>query len=156
MIKSQACVFVVLLLAAAGCAWVPVNAMATLKPQAQLSMERGGWVSIRVGATNIGARAYPANDNFQGVMELRDTAGELLSKIEIHMFPALEPQQTDLPSELRTQLFPGTYRLTWGAPALETLTVEFDILEREGKPLLRADPRYLDPMTDYTIAQPTR
>lgn len=146
-------ILVLVLLAVVGCANPPRPASALLEPEAQLTMQDGGVVIIRIGATNASAWNYPANEAFNGMMEVRNATGDLRSRIDVHQFGALGPKETAMPAELKTQLDAGTYRLTWSAPTMQVMSLEFEVLDRDGKRYLRAESHHIRPYTEYTIGE---
>ncbi len=151
MNRTPAWVLFALLLGVIGCANIAPLDVGRLKPEVRLSMGEDGQALIRIGVTNVGTGALPANEAFQGVMEVRDGAGVVQSRIDAHKLGALEPGQTDMFGSLRTRYEPGTYRLLWNAPTMGQIALEFDILEQDGKMLLRADSRYIEPFTTHTV-----
>lgn len=88
---------------------------------------------IRLGVANVGDTTFPGDKTFAGMMELRKETGDLQSRIEIPQFKPLPSDTSDFPTWLKAELLPGTYLLTWGAPKYGSTSVNFTIIERDGK-----------------------
>ncbi len=154
MNRTTTWLLVALILSIEGCASVAPTGVGRLKPDVRLSMGEDGEALIRIGATNVGMNALPANETFQGVMEVRNGVGDLQSRIDVHKLGALKAGQTDMFSSLRARYEPGTYLLSWTAPAMGQITLEFDIMQQDGRTFLRADSRHIEPFTTYTLPEP--
>jgi len=129
---------IVLGLVASGCtASTPENTATALRFEAQMEVNSEQEFHVSLGIRNRGPIAFSGDESFTGQMELSfvdgDRAGEPRARAEITRLAALEPNQTSWPMAYRCKLDPGAYRLTWGAEGYGTTTVEFKIVEREGR-----------------------
>jgi hypothetical protein len=127
-----------LLTVAAGCG-VPQAKQADpeLGFEVQMQVNSGQQFHASFGVENRGPTAFAGDKAFEGKMELRyaDGAqtGELRASAKIVELARLDPGETAWPVAWRAQLDPGAYTLTWGAADYGFTSVEFQIVERDGR-----------------------
>jgi len=67
-----------------------------------------------------------------GVLQIRDTGGALVACAAVPEFTAaVQPGGSDFPLHWQGLLDPGSYELTWGAPAYGGVRSGFALVERE-------------------------
>jgi hypothetical protein len=90
-----------------------------------------------LGIENRGSAPFAGDKTFGGEMELRyadgPQAGELRARAEIAQLSKLKSGDTAWPLTWRAHLDPGAYTLTWGAEDYGFSSVEFQIVERDGR-----------------------
>ena len=94
---------------------------------------------ISLGVHNAGAQGFAGDERFEGQMEIRDASGELRASAEVLDLPAIPAGDTAWPLAWRGELSPGAYRLTWGSDGYGFTTVEFAVVERNGRLYLADD-----------------
>jgi len=87
---------------------------------------------IRLGVRNVDTQDLPGDERFEGRMEIREAAGTLRASAEVEL-PAIPAGDTEWLMEWRGELAPGDYRLTWGSDRYGFTTVEFTVVERDGR-----------------------
>jgi hypothetical protein len=92
---------------------------------------------VSLGVHNRMETPFAGDKTFEGQMELRyvdgEQAGELRASANIVSLAPLAPDETAWPMAWRAQLDPGTYSLTWGAEGYGWSSVEFQVVERDGR-----------------------
>jgi len=88
---------------------------------------------VRLGVHNAGAQGFPGDERFEGQMEIREAAGTLRASAVVVDLPAIPAGDTEWLIEWRGELAPGAYRLTWGSDKYGLITVEFTVVERNGR-----------------------
>ena len=118
----------------AGCAPAPEQEPAPqLAFEAPIAINADRESHIRLGVRNAGAQDLPGDERFEGQMEIREAAGTLRASAEVVDLPAIPAGDTEWLIEWRGQLAPGDYRLTWGSDKYGFTTVEFAVVERDGR-----------------------
>jgi hypothetical protein len=100
--------------------------------EAPISVTSQGDVTIRPQIENPSKTLLEKQDNFAGVMELRDLSDALLARVEVRSLGPLAANERVSLATWQTRLPPGTYRLTWGAPSCGSVVVAFKIVEKSG------------------------
>lgn len=140
------------LLIASSCANRPsVSVEPPLEPKMQITMGGDGQVAIHVGMRNVGNKVFSAQQNYGAVMQIRDGAGSLRAKIEIHQFGPLDPNQSEMPGGWKGILDPGDYELTWSVPNEKPIATRISVVNENGKLILKADHAFISPFTEYTV-----
>jgi hypothetical protein len=94
---------------------------------------------VSLGVHNAGAQDFCGDERFEGQMEIRNAAGELRASAEVLALPAIPAGDTAWPLAWRGGLAPGAFRLIWGSDTYGFTTVEFTIVERNGRLYLAED-----------------
>jgi hypothetical protein len=123
---------VLMLLALASCGTSPERGPAQLKFEAPMNVNSSQQWHVSLGVRNMGEEAFRDYEFFNGAIELRDSVGEEVSRIQVTNLWALEPGQPAWPAALRHELAPGAYTLTWNAPEHGGIVVDFSIVELDG------------------------
>lgn len=123
---------------AAGCsASQTMEADPELSFEVQMQVNAAQEFHTSLGVENRGSTPFVGDESFDGEMELRYAdgaqAGELRARAEVVQLCKLESGDTVWPLAWRAQLDPGTYTLTWGAKDYGFSSVEFQIVERDGR-----------------------
>lgn len=135
LIKTRSLIFILFLslISTMGCT---NNQLKTELPnltfQASLQQNLGGEYLISLGVCNTGLGMFESDDNFNGLMEVRDKNGDICARAEIFQFQALERGESVFPISWRGELCPGSYTLTWGAPDYGSTLVCFEVTEYDG------------------------
>ena len=116
-------------LALAGCSSLPDRGAARLEFEAPMDVNSSQEWHVSLGVRNVGEEPFRDNEFFGTVMELRDSAGDEVGRIQVTNLWDLEPDQCAWPASFRAQLAPGAYTLTWGAPDYGGVVVRFTIVE---------------------------
>jgi hypothetical protein len=87
---------------------------------------------VSLGVWNLGEETLRAHQAFNGTMELHDSMGEEVGRIQVSTLWDLEPDQPAWPASCRSKLAPGAYTLTWSAPDYGGVVVDFTIIELDG------------------------
>jgi hypothetical protein len=107
----------------------------SFETQMQINSKQEFHVSL--GVQNKGPAPFAGDEMFYGQMELRyadgDRAGDMRASAEIVTLSPVAPGETAWPMAWRAQLDPGTYSLTWGAEGYGVTTVDFQVVERDGR-----------------------
>ena len=102
-----------------------------------MQVDAGQEFHASLGIQNKSAAPLAGDEAFTGQMELRyadgERAEELRASAEIAALSPLSPGDTAWPMAWRGLLDPGAYVLTWGAESYGMTTVEFQIVERDGR-----------------------
>ncbi len=88
---------------------------------------------VSLGVHNAGTEDFAADGSFEGQMEIRDPSGMLCASAQVLELPVIPAGDTAWPLDWRGELAPDAYRLTWGSDAYGFTTVEFTIVERNGR-----------------------
>jgi hypothetical protein len=130
------CLVLVLLLLA-GCQKKTDDQASALIFSAMMEVNGAQEFHVRLGVQNASQNHFAGDDTFHGQMALRyadsDRAGNLVVSAEVSSLEAIAPGETDWLIALRVQLDPGAYTLTWGSEGYDETTVEFQIVERDGR-----------------------
>ncbi len=139
-VKMWCVVMGVLLAMATGCSGMesPVPAP-QLTFEAPMNVGSDEELHISLGVRNAGSQRFEGDEQFDGRMELRRAAGELRASAEAVALPALEVGEMAWPINWEGRLEPGPYRLIWGADSYGFTTVDFTIVERDGRLYLMDD-----------------
>lgn len=135
LIKTRSLIFILFLslISTMGCTHNQLKPeLPNLTFQASLQENLGGEYLISLGVCNTGLGMFEGDDNFNGVVEVRDKNGDICTRAEIFQFQALEHGESVFPISWRGELLPGEYTLTWGAPAYGSTDVRFDVTEFDG------------------------
>lgn len=81
---------------------------------------------------------FPANENFEAVMNLWSPDGQLRSKIEAHIIQEIKPGESVSLASANWQLDPGMYILTWGTPEYGGVVRIFTIAKTENQITLKS------------------
>ena len=87
---------------------------------------------VSLGVKNVGDAAFRTGGSFNGEMNLRNSAGAEIGRIQVATLWALDPDEPAWPASYSSQLAPGAYTLTWRAPDSGGILVDFSIVELEG------------------------
>jgi len=127
----------VLFLLGAGCQRKPDDQASALIFSAMMEVNGAQEFHVSLGVQNAGQNRFAGDETFHGQMTLRyaegDQAGNLAVSAELISLEAIAPGETAWPLAWRVQLDPGAYTLTWGAEGYGETTVEFQIVERDGR-----------------------
>lgn len=123
------------LLALVGCATSPepTPEAAGLHLEVRVNMDVNGEVVLRFGAHNTGPADFLGDEDFVGKWELTDEAGALRASGSLTKMGLLGSGKTAFPAEWKSELVPGAYTLTWGAPGYGSTVVDFTVVERNGR-----------------------
>ena len=110
-----------------------------LRFEAPVAISAGQEFHVSLGLHNADARDFAGDERFEGQMEIRDASGELRASAEVLDLPAIPTGDTAWPLEWRGELAPGSYRLTWGSDKHGFTTVEFTVVERNGRLYMAED-----------------
>jgi hypothetical protein len=110
---------------------------------ASMQENSDGKILISVGVCNTGSGRFKGDEYFNGIMELREADGDVCTQAEIYQFQALEHGESVFPLSWRGELYPGTYTLSWGAPAYGYTEVCFEISEYDGLRIVSKENIYL-------------
>lgn len=138
--NTKQCLLALLILAAvaAGCSTPQSKDIdPELSFEVQMQVNAAQEFHTSLGIKNRGPTPFAGDETFHGEMELRYAdgaqAGELRARAETVRLSRLEPGETAWPVAWRAHLDPGAYTLTWGAQDYGFSTVEFQIVERNGR-----------------------
>ncbi len=133
----------VVLLALVGCTFTvhrdhrtssePTPEAADLRLKAEVSMDADGEVVLRFGAHNMGPADFPGDEDFVGKWELTDEAGDLRASGSLTIMGIVGAGETAFPAAWQSELVPGAYTLTWGAPHYGLTVVDFTVVEHDGR-----------------------
>ncbi len=135
LIKTRSLIFILFLslISTMGCTNNQLKPeLPNLTFQASLQENLGGEVLISLGVCNTGLGMFEGDDDFNGVMEVRDESGDVCTRAEIFRFQTLEHGESVFPISWRGELWPGSYTLTWGAPDYGSTLVCFEVTEYDG------------------------
>jgi len=123
------------LLALVGCPTSPepTPEAAELHLEVGVNMDVNGEVVLKFGAHNSGPADFPGDEDFVGKWELTDEAGALRASGSLTIMGLLGSGKTAFPAEWKSELVPGAYTLTWGAPGYGSTVVDFTVVERNGR-----------------------
>jgi hypothetical protein len=131
------CLVLVLFLLGAGCQRKPDGQASALIFSAMMEVNGAQEFHVSLDVQNAGQNHFASDDTFHGQMALRyadsDRADNLAVSAEVSSLEAIAPGETAWPTAWRVQLDPGAYTLTWGAEGYGETTVEFQIIERDGR-----------------------
>ncbi|MEJ2555951.1 MAG: hypothetical protein P8186_06950 [Anaerolineae bacterium] len=125
---------VVGLLLLMGCTRIPAQTSQSdqLNFEVQLGINADAETVAQLGIHNAGTEKFPGDEAFNGEMELRNGSGKLQASAQVLPLAPLAPGETEFPLEWTGKLSPGSYQLTWGAPAYGSTVVDFTVVERDG------------------------
>jgi len=127
----------VLFLLGAGCQTISDDQAFALPFQPVMEVNGAQEFQVRLGVQNAGPNRFAGDETFHGQMALRyaegDRAGSLAASAELIPLEAIAPGETVWPLAWRARLDPGAYTLIWGAEGYGETTVEFWIVERDGR-----------------------
>lgn len=125
---------VVLLMVAVSCS-VAEDSVQTprLAFEAPMNVGSDEVLHVSLGVRNAGSRTFDGDEQFDGRMELRHISGDLRADAEIATLAALEPGEMAWSMSWEGELEPGAYRLTWGSDSYGFTTVDFTLVERDGR-----------------------
>jgi hypothetical protein len=107
----------------------------SFETQMQINAEQEWHISL--GVHNEAETPFAGDKAFHGQMKLwhvdGNRAGELRASASLVSLAPLAPDETAWPLAWRARLDPGTYSLTWGAEGYGLSSVEFRIVERDGR-----------------------
>jgi len=112
-----------------GCGMVGGREAARLEFEAPMNVDSSQQWHVSLGVRNAGEKPFRDYEFFDGVMELRDSTGEEVGRIQVVHLWDLEADECAWPASLRAELAPGAYTLTWGAPGHGGIVVRFTIVE---------------------------
>jgi hypothetical protein len=131
------CLVLVLLLLGAGCQKKTDDQALALVFGTMTEVKDAQEFHISLGVQNAGRNRFAGDESFDGQMALRyadgGRAGNLAVSAELISLEAIAPGETAWPLALRGQLDPGTCALTWGAESYGGTSIEFQIVERDGR-----------------------
>jgi hypothetical protein len=131
------CLVLVLFLLGAGCQKKTDDQASALIFSATMEVNGAQEFHVSLGVQSAGQNRFAGDDTFHGQMTLRyadgDQAGNLAVSAEVISLEAIAPGETAWPLAGRVRLDPGAYTLTWGAEGYGETTVEFQIVERDGR-----------------------
>lgn len=90
-------------------------------------------ITVCLIVANEGPAAFPAADDFGGLMELRDGLDVLRAKATLNQLPEMTPQTYNCLATWRGYLAPDDYSLIWGAPGYGHTAVTFTIATENGR-----------------------
>jgi hypothetical protein len=117
----------------AGCGVSTGYGQAQLAFEAQMNVNSGQEFHVSLGVRNIGGAPFREYEDFGGVMELRDAAGAEVGRAVVATLWELAPGTAAWPAAYASMLPSGAYQLTWGAGEYGSVTVDFTIVELEGR-----------------------
>jgi len=101
-----------------------------LLPDAKIILsEEPGEIVIALGYKNLSDEYIPEIDNFQGDWILLRSNGEPRARGTVLTAGPFDSHETVYPLEWRAILDPDTYTLTWAAPSMGTVMVQFQVIE---------------------------
>jgi hypothetical protein len=109
-------------------------------------------IVICLVVANEGPAAFPGDENFDGVMALRNELDVLRASMTVNQLPEVAPQTHDCRAYWRSRLAPGDYSLIWGAPGYGHTAVTFTIAAENGR--LTVGQQFHEPFPD--VDPPTR
>ena len=143
-----------LLVVLAGCAQATRESIEeTLELKIKMTMLEPGRVSISAGMHNPGKYDYPDNDDYTGTLTVLDGTGKLLNDGKVYGFSRLAAGETFYPYTYELPLEPGVYQVQFSALDKPQVEVQFEVVKKEGILYLSAPQEYIDPFTQYTLAQ---
>lgn len=130
-------VFLVSVLAWAGCGALPGSAPAEpspelLTPIAEVQGGTEGTFSIRMGVANNSDREIVEYEEFEGHWQLLDAARDVRAQGRVYHLGSLDPEESRYPLTWEAELEPGSYTLLWGAPSIGSVVVEFEAEVSDG------------------------
>ena len=96
----------------------------------QETLEGEFLISLEVCNTGLGI--FEGDENFNGVMEVRDEDWDVRTRAEIIRIQALEQGESVFPISWRGDLLPGIYTLIWGAPDYGFTEIDFEVTDYDG------------------------
>jgi len=102
-------------------------------------------IVICLVVANEGPAAFPGDNSFNGLMELRNELDVLRASMTVNQLPEVAPQTYDCRAYWRSRLTPGYYSLIWGAPGYGHTAVTFAIAAENGR--LTVSQQFHEPMT---------
>lgn len=125
----------------------------SLELKIKMTMLEPGRVIISAGMHNPGRQDYPGNEDYFGVIMIKDEAGNLLNEGNVYEFSKLAAGETFYPFTYEVNLVPGVYNVQFSALDKEPLKMQFEILNRDGTLILSAPADVIDPFTLYVEAK---
>jgi hypothetical protein len=105
---------------------------ARLAFEAPITVDSSQQFHASCGVRNVGEERFREYEAFNGVMELRDDAGQEVGRIQVATLWELAPGNAGWPAAYASKLPAGAYHLTWGAPDYGSVVVDFTIVELDG------------------------
>lgn len=106
---------------------------------AKVEVSAGSFTTISLDIRNQSSAEFPGDEDFAGVMELRDAEDVLLVRMERGSMPELSAGSRAFPMSWRGFLPPGDYDVRWGAPSHGYTRVAFTLEEQGGQIYLRSE-----------------
>jgi hypothetical protein len=126
-------VILTILLVLASCAPYADSGGSQLAFEAPVSVDSAERFHVSLGVRNLGEQRFRNHEAFNGAMTLRDDGGTELGRIQVATLWELAPDGAGWPAAYASELPAGAYQLTWGSPDLGSVTVDFSIVELEGR-----------------------
>jgi len=118
--------------ALAGCGVSSNPEGAQLEFEAPMEVNSSQVWHVSLGVRNVGDVVFRDYEFLNGAMELCNSAGEEVGRIQVTNLWELKPGERAWPAAFRSKLAPGAYTLTWSTPDHGGLVVDFSIVELEG------------------------
>lgn len=123
----------VIVIISASCGPLSEPETSRLAFEAAMNVDSEERFHVSLGVRNLGDARFRAYDAFNGKMELRDSTGAEAGRISLATLWELAPGNAGWPAAYASKLPAGAYQLTWGAPGYGSVTVDFTIVELEGR-----------------------
>ena len=150
--KLLSVLMMIAVLALVGCNVSLKREAAQLEFQAPMNVNSSEEFHASLEVHNNGTKTFPGDESFNGVMELRNETGELRARMEIVQLHALAPGESAFATAWRSKLLPGTYQLMWGAPGHGYTTVNFSVIELNGRLYLGEEVLMTSPEGDLPVS----
>lgn len=126
-------ILLALLLPLASCGPADDSWAAELAFEAPMNVDSGERFHVSLGVHNRGQARFRDYGAFNGAMDLRDESGAEVGRVRVTTLWELAPGDSGWPAAWAAKLPAGAYQLTWGAPGHGSVTVDFTIVEMEGR-----------------------
>lgn len=131
--RSSLWIAVIIAVLGTGCGLAPERGTADLVFVAPMNVDSGERFHVSLGVENRGETPFRDYEAFNGAMMLTDRTGTEVGRVEVTTLWELPPGEAAWPGAFAARLAAGAYQLTWGAPAYGSVTVDFTIVELEGR-----------------------